>query len=103
MTVEAIPCAACKWWSNEPVIGEDGRTWGRCKVTGCMTDADFWCKKGGTEENLYTSDQIQDMVRRQQTRAHSSEDKGVFHTSFSPPYPPASVAAITAKYAARAY
>ena len=60
MTVEAIPCAACKWWSNEPVIGEDGRTWGRCKVTGCMTDADFWCKKGGTEENLYTSDQIQE-------------------------------------------
>jgi len=27
MKVEAIPCAACKWWSNEPVIGEDGRTW----------------------------------------------------------------------------
>ena len=63
MTVEAIPCAACKWWSNEPVIGEDGPNMGvqgHWMHDGCR----FLVQEGGTEENLYTSDQIQDMVRR---------------------------------------
>lgn len=64
MKVEAIPCAVCKWWSNEPVIGKDGRSWARCKLIGCLTDADFWCRSGETAENLYTSGQVQDMVRR---------------------------------------
>lgn len=41
------------------------------------------------------------MCSRQADTVHSSEDRGIFHTSFSPPYPPASVAAITARYAAR--
>lgn len=50
MNVNATPCGSCRWWSDTPTMGADGRSWARCKMSGCLTDANFWCKHGNSGE-----------------------------------------------------
>lgn len=54
MTVDVTVCGECKWWSDKPNVGDDGRAWARCKLTGCLTDSLFFCKHGdgGNEERI---------------------------------------------------
>lgn len=54
MKVDATPCSLCKWWTDAPHVGEDGRAWARCKLTGCLVDAEFWCKHGEREAEQRT-------------------------------------------------
>ncbi len=51
MKVEVTPCGQCKWWSDTPRLGDDGKACARCRLTGWVTDGLFFCKHGEKEPN----------------------------------------------------
>ena len=54
MIEDVTHCADCHFWSNNPVVGEDGRVWARCKKYGWVQPEDFYCKDGETSPDLET-------------------------------------------------
>ena len=51
---EVTHCADCNFWGDNPVVGEDGRSWARCKKYGWVQPDDFYCKDGEASPDLET-------------------------------------------------
>lgn len=51
MNVDVTPCGECKWWGENPHAGDQGKSWSRCAMTGCLTDSEFYCKYGKRQTN----------------------------------------------------
>ena len=51
MMVDVVPCWDCKWWGDCPRMGDAGKAWSRCRLTGCTVDSEFFCKHGKRETN----------------------------------------------------
>ena len=54
MIEDVTHCEDCHFWSNNPVVGEDGRGWARCKKYGWVQPYDFYCKDGEASHGLET-------------------------------------------------
>lgn len=54
MTEDVTHCSDCRFWGDKPVVGEDGRSWARCKKYGWVQPDDFYCKDGEASPNLET-------------------------------------------------
>ena len=49
MTVDVVTCGECQYWDDKPIVGEDGRSWARCRKYGWLQASDFFCKSGAVD------------------------------------------------------
>lgn len=49
MTVDVVTCGECQYWDDNPIVGEDGRSWARCRKYGWLQASDFYCKSGAVD------------------------------------------------------
>lgn len=49
MMVDVTTCADCHFWGDKPVVGDDGRSWARCRKYGWLQANDFYCKDGSED------------------------------------------------------
>ena len=54
MIEDVTHCSDCHCWSDKPVVGEDGRSWARCRKYGWLQANDFYCKDGEANPDLET-------------------------------------------------
>ena len=54
MIEDVTHCSNCRFWGDNPVAGEDGRSWARCKKYGWVHPDDFYCKDGEENTDLET-------------------------------------------------